>query len=41
MKTPENTEEDRDDPEPVDGGLLWLVVQHKYRSSNKKLPVRI
>jgi hypothetical protein len=22
MKTPENTEEDRDDPEPVDGGLL-------------------
>jgi hypothetical protein len=21
--------------------LLWLVVQPKYRSSNKKLPVRI
>jgi hypothetical protein len=22
------------------GGLLWLVMQPKYRSSNKKLPVR-
>jgi hypothetical protein len=38
------TEEDPDDPEPVDGFIQMeyssiTVVQHKYRSSNKKLPV--
>jgi hypothetical protein len=43
--TPENTEEDPDDPEPADEGdpsrvLLRLVSQPKYRSRNKKLPVR-
>jgi len=44
-KMQENMKEERDDPEPADGGditntiLLWLVAQHKYRSSNKKLPV--
>jgi hypothetical protein len=40
MKTPENTEEDSDHPEPADeryppGTLPSLVVQPKYRSSNK------
>jgi len=41
MKTPENTQQD---PEPADEGhilwgiLLWLVVQPKYKYSNKKLP---
>ena len=38
MKTPENTEEDPDDPEAADEAVwleYWLVV-----SSNKKLPVR-
>jgi hypothetical protein len=36
------TEEDPDDPEPADpsGIFLWLVVEPKYRSSNKKLHVR-
>jgi hypothetical protein len=45
IKKHENTKEEPDNPEPEDKGaipkviLLLLVVQHKYRSSNKKLPV--
>jgi hypothetical protein len=37
MKTPENMEEDPDDPEPAQI-YKWnipSVVQHKYRTSNK------
>jgi hypothetical protein len=47
MKTPENIEEDPDDPEPANekrypnGILLLLAVQLKCRSRNKKLCVRI
>jgi len=43
LKTPENTE---DDNEPADEGDIQmeyfsaLAVQLKYRSSNKKIPVR-
>jgi hypothetical protein len=42
MKTPEKIEEDPDDQEPADEGDIqkeyscWLVVQPKYKSSNKK-----
>jgi hypothetical protein len=42
---PANTEEYPDDPEPADGDinrlLFWLVVQTKYRCSNKILPVTV
>ena len=43
MKTQENATEEPDDLEPAHKGdilnavLFWLFVQHKYRSSNKKL----
>jgi hypothetical protein len=46
MKTPENTEDDADVPEPADEGDIQmkyssdLAVQPKYRSSNKKIPAR-
>jgi hypothetical protein len=40
MKTPENTEEDQNWRSYQNGILLSLVVQPKYRSSNKELPVR-
>jgi hypothetical protein len=45
MKTPENTEQDPDNPEPAvkdesSGTLLQPVVQSKKRSSNKILPAR-
>jgi hypothetical protein len=43
MKTLENTEEDPDDLEPADQGAIQMEYsfrQFKYRSSNKKLPVR-
>jgi hypothetical protein len=45
MKKQENTKEEPDNPEPEDTRdipkaiLLLLAVQHKYRSSNKKLRV--
>jgi len=39
MKTPENTEEDPD-KQPAEEILLSLIVQAKYSSSNKILPVK-
>lgn len=45
--TPENTEMDPDTPKPAAEGdiqnriLLLLIVQPKYSSSNKKLPIGI
>jgi hypothetical protein len=41
IQTPWNIEKDPDDPEPAEEGDIqmeysWLVVEPKYRSSNKK-----
>jgi len=45
MNSPQNIQENPDDPEPINEGeiqmrLLCLVAQPNYRSSNRKLPVR-
>jgi hypothetical protein len=41
VKTVENAEKDLDTPEPAAEEDAGIVVQPKYRSSNKKLPVRM
>ena len=41
MKTPENTQEEPDDPEPADTDILMAFSPDYFTFHNKKLPVRI